>query len=159
MNAAAFRQVFDYHLRANAMVWQLCDALDDARFDQRDDYGHGSIRAEWMHLIDTDLVWFSALQQRSAAVPPAPTASRAELRQWHDTIVANVSAWLAVLDDADLFRQPIREPAEDRSLFVWQVLIHVINHGTDHRAHLLHRLHDLGVATPPQDFIFDLAEH
>ncbi|MBU6333900.1 MAG: DinB family protein [Chloroflexi bacterium] len=159
MHAAAFRRVFEYHLRANDMVWHLCDALDDARFDQQDGYGHGSIRAELMHLLDVDLVWFSALHRRPPGDALSPAASRAELHRQRHAVATMMRAWLAALDDAHLFQQPIREPAEDRGLFVWQVLIHVINHGTDHRAQLLRRLHDLGVATPPQDFIFDLAEH
>jgi uncharacterized damage-inducible protein DinB len=37
---------------------------------------------------------------------------------------------------------------------VWQVLIHVVNHGTDHRAQILRILHDFGLKTTSQDFIF-----
>jgi len=34
------------------------------------------------------------------------------------------------------------------------VLLHVVNHGTDHRAQLLRVLNDLGVNTEYQDYIF-----
>jgi uncharacterized damage-inducible protein DinB len=34
------------------------------------------------------------------------------------------------------------------------VLIHVANHGTDHRAQLLALLNQLGVKTFPQDYFF-----
>ncbi|MBK7915376.1 MAG: hypothetical protein IPJ94_03790 [Chloroflexi bacterium] len=44
-----------------------------------------------------------------------------------------------------LFDKPIVEPEEDKDLVVWQVLLHVANHGTDHRAQLLRLLNDLGV--------------
>jgi uncharacterized damage-inducible protein DinB len=53
-----------------------------------------------------------------------------------------------------LFSRPIQEPEEDRVLRVWQVLLHVANHGTDHRAQLLRQLHDLGIETTSQDYIF-----
>ncbi|NOK62014.1 MAG: hypothetical protein GFH23_1086650n1, partial [Chloroflexi bacterium AL-N1] len=43
---------------------------------------------------------------------------------------------------------------EDKDLVLWQVLLHVVNHGTDHRAQLLRLLHDLGVRTTSQDYIF-----
>ena len=43
---------------------------------------------------------------------------------------------------------------EDEDLRVWQVLVHVVNHGTDHRAQILRILHELGVKTQSQDFIF-----
>jgi uncharacterized damage-inducible protein DinB len=41
----------------------------------------------------------------------------------------------------------------------WQVLLHVANHGTDHRAQLLRLLNDLGVRTVAQDDIFYAYDH
>jgi uncharacterized damage-inducible protein DinB len=41
---------------------------------------------------------------------------------------------------------------------VWQVLLHVVNHGTDHRAQILRLLNDMGVETAYQDFIFHVYE-
>jgi uncharacterized damage-inducible protein DinB len=58
-----------------------------------------------------------------------------------------------------LFDQPIEEPDEDQDLIVWQVLLHVVNHGTDHRAQLLRLLNDLGVETTSQDYIFYVYDH
>jgi uncharacterized damage-inducible protein DinB len=34
------------------------------------------------------------------------------------------------------------------------VLLHVGNHGTDHRAQILRLLSDLGLKTGPQDYVF-----
>jgi uncharacterized damage-inducible protein DinB len=62
--------------------------------------------------------------------------------------------YLADLGDDMLFDKPIEEPEEDKVLIVWQVLLHVVNHGTDHRAQLLRLLNDLGVKTTSQDYIF-----
>ena len=67
--------------------------------------------------------------------------------------------YLAALRDEMLFDTPIEEPDEDRDLIVWQVLLHVVNHGTDHRAQLLRSLNDLGVETTWQDYIFYAYEH
>jgi uncharacterized damage-inducible protein DinB len=39
------------------------------------------------------------------------------------------------------------------------VLLHVANHGTDHRAQLLRLLNDLGVRTVAQDDIFYAYDH
>lgn len=35
----------------------------------------------------------------------------------------------------------------------WGILPHMINHGTDHRATILHKLNELGAPTFDQDFI------
>jgi uncharacterized damage-inducible protein DinB len=42
---------------------------------------------------------------------------------------------------------------------LWQILLHVANHGTDHRAQLLRILNDVGVKTFPQDYIIYTWEH
>lgn len=60
--------------------------------------------------------------------------------------------------DEMLFTQPI-DHEEDRVLAAWQVLLRVANHGTDHRAQLLRVLHNLGVKTESQDYIFYVYEH
>jgi uncharacterized damage-inducible protein DinB len=68
-------------------------------------------------------------------------------------------AYLAGLRDSMLFDRPIKDPEEDKDLIAWQVLLHVVNHGTDHRAQLLRILHDLGVKTTSQDYIFYVYDH
>jgi uncharacterized damage-inducible protein DinB len=42
---------------------------------------------------------------------------------------------------------------------MWQVLLHVVNHGTDHRAQTLRLLNDLGIKTVSQDYIFYAYDH
>lgn len=68
-------------------------------------------------------------------------------------------AYLAELQEEGLLDKPIQEPEEDKDLSVWQVLLHVVNHGTDHRAQLLRLLNDLGLKTSSQDYIFYVYEH
>ena len=67
-------------------------------------------------------------------------------------------AYLANLRDDMLFTKPFAE-GEDENLVLWQVLLHVANHGTDHRAQILRLLNDLGVETKYQDYIFYVYEH
>ena len=62
-----------------------------------------------------------------------------------DRVEQSMRNYLAELRDAMLFEKPIIEPEEDKDLIVWQVLLHVVNHGTDHRAQVLRILNDLGV--------------
>jgi uncharacterized damage-inducible protein DinB len=75
---------------------------------------------------------------------PADIDDRAAIRARWDSVEQRMRGYLAGLRDNMLFDQPIREPVEDRNLAVWQVLIHVVNHGTDHRAQILRILHDFG---------------
>lgn len=67
-------------------------------------------------------------------------------------IEQNMRNYLAELRDELLSTKPLG--GEDKDLYLWQVLLHVVNHGTDHRAQILRLLNDLGFRTTSQDYIF-----
>ena len=162
MNADAFRQLYDYHFGENRKIWdQYVTPLAYEQFIQEARYSHGSVRAQIVHLMDVDEVWFSELQGvlPSEPVEAADFDDRALLRARWDRIETMMRAYLSELQDEMLLAKPITDPEDDKELSVWQVLLHVANHGTDHRAQLLRLLHDLGVKTEGQDYIFYVYEH
>ena len=108
-----------------------------------------------------DELWFSELRgiQPSEPFPATRFDDREYIRTKWDRIEQSMRDHLAQLQDDMLFDKPIKEPEEDKDLIVWQVLLHVVNHGTDHRAQLLRLIHDLGVKTTSQDFIFYIYDH
>jgi len=112
-------------------------------------------------LLDVDDVWFSVLQSLEPLepIPPAVGDDRTVIRAHWDRVEQRMRDYLEALRDDMLFAKPIKEPEEDRNLIVWQVLLHVVNHGTDHRAQLLRLLNDLGVKTTAQDYIFYVYDH
>ena len=105
--------------------------------------------------MSVDDTWFSAL--RGVEIPeslnPANFDDRRIIRTHWDTVEQNMRDYLAKLRDDMLFEKPFAD-GEDKDLVEWKVLLHVVNHGTDHRAQLLRLLDDLGVKTGPQDYIF-----
>jgi len=109
-----------------------------------------------VHLLSVDEVWFAELRGIDLPEPyqPANFDDREMIRARWDNVEQNMRDYLAELRDDMLFDRPIKEPEEDKNLMVWQVLIHVINHGTDHRAQILRLLYDLGLKTTSQDYIF-----
>ena len=157
MNADAFRHLYGYHFAENRALWDRCIAqISSEQFTQPVDYSRGSIRDQIVHLMDADAVWFSELRgvEPPEALAPLPGDDRERIRAHWDGIEHEMRAYLSALSDAMLFTQPIQEPEEDRALYVWQVLLHVVNHGTDHRAQILRLLYDQGVKTTAQDYIF-----
>ena len=162
MNAEAIHHFYGYHFAENRALWErYVTRLTAKQFTQLLAYAHGSVRDQVLHLMDVDDIWFSELQGVEA-LEPAPAAQgddRAALRAPRDTIEQRMRAYLAAVQDETLPTQPIQEPEEDRALRVWQVLLHVVNHGTDHRAQLLRSLHDLGLETHSQDYIFYVYNH
>ncbi len=162
MNADAFRQFYDYHFKENRKIWdRYVSQLSLEQFAQPFEYSRGSVRDQVIHMMDAEEVWFSELQgvEPSEPVAPAEFDDRPLLRARWDRVEQTIRTYLTDLQDEMLFAKPIREPEEDRDLIVWQVLLHVANHGTDHRAQLLRTLNDLGMKTAYQDYIFYIFEN
>ncbi|MCL4252364.1 MAG: DinB family protein [Anaerolineae bacterium] len=161
MNADAFRQLYDYHFSENRKLWdRYITALTDDQFTQKIEYSLGSVRNHVVHLMSVDDAWFSGL--RGVELPEWLKADnfpdKPSIRAYWDGVEARMREYLATLTDAILFTKPFPD-GEDENLILWQVLLHVANHGTDHRAQLLRMIHDLGVKTGPQDFIFYVYDH
>jgi uncharacterized damage-inducible protein DinB len=161
MNAKAFRHFYDYHFYENRKIWDsYVTPLSHEQFTQAVDYSHGSVRNQIVHLISADDTWFSAL--RGVEIPetlnPSDFPDRESIRAHWDNVEQNMRVYLATLRDELLFEKPFAD-GEDKDLILWQVLLHVVNHGTDHRAQLLRLLSDLGVKTTSQDYIFYVYEN
>ena len=156
MNADAFRHFYNYHFAENRVVWKHVASLSFEKFTQPVDYSHGSVRDQIIHLIDAEQMWFSELRDvRPLELPsPSDVDDRQVIRAFWDAVEQDIRGYLTELRDDMLFTKPIKEPDVDQILTVWQVLLHVANHATDHRAQLLRVLHDLGVETKSQDYIF-----
>jgi uncharacterized damage-inducible protein DinB len=89
---------------------------------------------------------------------PADTDDRNTIRAYWDTLEGVMRDYLATVRDEMLVERPLPD-GEDKDLTLWQILLHVANHGTDHRAQLLRLLNDLGQKTAPQDYVFYIYEH
>ncbi|MCU0465666.1 MAG: DinB family protein [Anaerolineae bacterium] len=156
MNADAFRHLYEYHFAENRTLWDSHIAsLPQEKFTQPSSYSQGSVRNQLVHLASVDNTWFSAL--REVDIPdwlePDHFDDRDVLRAHWDTVEQSMRAYLAILRDDMLLTKPFPD-GEDKDLVLWQVLIHVVNHGTDHRAQVLRLLNDLGAKTVSQDYVF-----
>ncbi len=161
MNADAFRHFYNYHLAENRKIWDsYIIPLTQEQFTQPLAYSKGSIHNQVVHLMNVDAAWFSDLKgleiQENAF--PEDIDDRDKIRQNWDKVEQSMRDYLTKLRDDMLFEKPLKSE-EDKNLIAWQVLLHVVNHGTDHRAQLLRQLNDLGVKTGPQDYIFYVYDH
>ncbi|MBN1963544.1 MAG: DinB family protein [Anaerolineae bacterium] len=149
MHADAFRKLYAYHFAVNRKLWdEGISALSDAQFTQELAYSLGSVRNQVVHMVSVDERWFAGL--RGVEVPdfldPVHFPTRKMIRAHWDGVEADMRAYLDALTD-ETVRQPFHQ------FTTWQVLFHLLNHGTDHRAQLLAALAQLGAPTTPQDYI------
>lgn len=160
MNADAFRHFYEYHFAQNRKVWDAyITSLAPERFTEDVTYSHGSVRDQLVHLMNVDDAWFGQL--RGADFPESladDVVDRGVIRAHWDKVEQRMRDYLATVRDEMLLSKPFPE-GEDKDLVLWQVLLHVGNHGTDHRAQILRLLSDLGVKTEYQDYVFYAYEH
>ena len=154
MQALMLRHFINYHIAENATLWSYIDQLTPAQFVADIAYAHGSIRNQLVHMLSVDATWLAGLRGEPIPDPLDPTqwVSPTTLKAQWDAVAQQLQTYVMTLSDADALTQPLAD--EDADLYVWQVLLQLVNHGTDHRAQLLRCLHDAGIKTVSQDYIF-----
>jgi uncharacterized damage-inducible protein DinB len=161
MNIDMIKTLYDYHFGINRRLWdESVMALTDAQFTEETDYSAGSVRGQILHMMTWDEQWFARLNE--VEPPPRLTddlfADRAAIRAYWDQIESTMHKYLKELDE-DTFTgtvQIISKTRGEANLPAWQILLHVANHATDHRAQTLRLLAQLGAPTFEQDFMIYL---
>ena len=129
MQADEVRFLFAYDRWATRRVLGVLDGLDPAVWTRPnivDERGLGEIL---VHHLGASQRWRHALQQTGEEPAPEDGAlpTIAELCDWWEVEWAATDAWLPTVTDG--FVAYVHEGVP-----VWQMLVHVVNHGTQHRA-------------------------
>ncbi|HRW05683.1 MAG TPA: DinB family protein [Caldilineaceae bacterium] len=147
--------LFDYNYALYDRIWESVMTLTDEQFNQDDPYAHGSLHNQLLHVAVVDTRWFRGLRgdphARHFTVDPADYPTREAVHTFFQEAATAAKTYIADLDEA-ILEQPMPGMNEPQ----WQILLHIANHGTDHRAQILRTLHDLGAPTFPQDLIMYL---
>ena len=130
MQAAEIRFLFAYDRWATRRVLAALDGLDPAVWARADVVGERGLGAILVHQLGAAQRWRLSFQQEEGDAPeperePLPTIDGLGAR-W-DTEWEAVDAWLPGVTDG--FVAYVHDGVP-----VWTMLIHVINHGTQHRA-------------------------
>ena len=154
-SADVFRSLVEYDRALWGRTWESILRLTEEQFIQDLPYSHGSIRNQMVHVASTVRRWLGGLkgarEARSSRPDPADYRTREEAGALWEEAAQDLNSYLSSLTEEDLGRIPngMRGP-------VWQVLAHLVNHGTDHRAQVLRALHDFGAPTFDQDLVLHL---
>lgn len=162
MNIEVIRTLFDYNYWAHRKVWDCIMELSSEQFTQHIPYSMGSVHSQVVHSMSAEWIWLSRLCGNAPTsmltVEEYPT--RGLIRQKWDNIEADMRAYLDAITEDQLhqtfdYQQTDGTPRQDKIL---DILLHVVNHGTDHRAQILRILGDFGAPTIAQDIIFYMRE-
>lgn len=148
MNKEYFSILYDYNYWANERILRAAEKVSDAGFIAPTSHSYGSLRGTLAHVLAAEWIWLSRWQGVSLTVLPGesdfPTLTSIRGR-WREE-EQKMRRFVASLGENDLPRvinytntkgKPYARP-------LWQMLAHVVNHGTQHRAEAAAILTDLG---------------
>lgn len=111
----------------------------------------------WMaHIINAKWIWMNRIQSLPHSVSPWQERSLSECQQLQKEFSLSISAFLHKRSELDL-SQIIHYQNSKGIAFsgcVKDILTHIVNHSTHHRAQIAAKLRELDFVPPSTDFIF-----
>jgi uncharacterized damage-inducible protein DinB len=148
-----------YNVWSNTKLIETSLLLPETIQQQLVKSSFATLTQTWQHIWDAESGWWQRLQLAEhtifpssikphslAEISPALLHQSKLIEEWvkqsNELQLQHVSAYQNTKKEQ--FKQP-----------VWQILLHVFNHGTYHRGQVVTILRELGVGKiPPTDFIF-----
>jgi uncharacterized damage-inducible protein DinB len=129
MQVDEVRWLFAYDRWATRRVLDVVDGLDPAVWTRSNAVGDRCLGDILVHHLGASQRWRHSFQQTGEEPEPElePLPTTDELRKRWDAEWAVVDAWLPTVTEG--FIAYVHEGVP-----VWQMLVHVVNHGTQHRA-------------------------
>lgn len=149
MNLSDIQLLYDYNYWANALMLTTAAELTPEQFTQPMDFAWGSVRGTLIHTLDAEHMWRNLFQtskvveQRLHEIESFPMLD--SIAAYWKQEEAAMRAYLNSLQDSDvegILRYDIPEGVRERVL--WHCLVHVVNHGTQHRSEIAAMLTSLG---------------
>jgi uncharacterized damage-inducible protein DinB len=141
------------------MLWTCIAQISDEQFDQPIPYSRESIHEQVAHIMGVEYWWFQFLSTGELNfVSEENIANREAIRAKWDESEAFIREYIARLTPDELMREvkpPFWNP-DQPAIKVYEAMLQVANHSTDHRAQTFAGLHQIGGPSAPQDLLFYL---
>jgi uncharacterized damage-inducible protein DinB len=182
MKIDEIKLLYEYNYWANGRILTTCGRISPEQYVAPTSVGsYGSLRTTLVHTLDAEFAWLGSFQNYFVALDSSKGNAQAEDAKMWDlpelteadvpTLDALTERWqaeeqamrayLGNLTDQDLnglVRYKIPEGFV-RERVLWHCLIHVVNHGTQHRSEAAALLTSYGQSPGDLDFTRFLNEH
>ena len=162
MNKTDLLLLFRYNDWANRRLLNALQAVTPEQFTAAANYSHGGLCGTLTHALLAEVVWRRRLQGQPILPLPQPEdfpTPAALIERW-SAEQALLQEYLDALPedgpDAIFTYQTLRGDRFEN--VVWEILLHVLNHGTQHRAEAAVMLTDLGHSPGDVDLTIFLRE-
>lgn len=157
MNVEDFRRLYDYNSWANHRTLDACTPLSEEQFTRDLRSSFRSVRDTLVHIFLVEWLWLERWHGRSLnTYPPATDFPTLEsvCRRWTE-IERNLLDYIASLTQEDLDRVIAHNTTAGvpQAAPLWQMLQHLVNHGTYHRGQVATMLRQLDAKPVATDLI------
>jgi uncharacterized damage-inducible protein DinB len=138
MNTHDIHLIFDYNYWANHKILAASTGVTKEQFLASADFPYGGLRGTLVHILDAEWGWRSLFETLTFGEDlnsdDFPSVKSIEKR-WDEEEKA-MSAYLSTLKDEDMTMHLYYKAGngEPRDRVLWHCLLHVVNHGTQHRS-------------------------
>ena len=162
MNLAAIHSLFDYNYWVNQRILDTASGLSPEQFTAAAGVSHGSLRGTLVHALSAEWAW----RRRCQGSSPPGLLSEDEFPDLESLARRSreeegaMRSYLASLTDEDLTSiiRYSRTEGTWTETPLWQILLHVINHGTQSRSEAAIILSQFGHSPGDLDYMIFLRE-
>lgn len=162
MNIQDILLIYEYNYWANKRILAASAKVAQEQFMASAHFPYGGLHGTLLHILDTEWGWRSLFETIDSAseltVTDFPTLTALEAR-WQQEEEA-MRAYLRKLSNEDMERHLRYETDTgiQRDRILWHCLLHVVNHGTQHRSEAAALLTEYGQSPGDLDFTVFLNE-
>lgn len=156
MDLGYIKELVSYHFWANDRIMRAVDEVSPADYTRDLGSSFPSIQATLAHLMFAEAVWLSRWTGEQIAPPkPEDLPTQAAARERWRSLEERFRSYVDGLSQADLDRVVIMRNSAGKELRhpLWEMLAHVVNHGTYHRGQVTTMLRQVGAEAPATDLI------
>jgi uncharacterized damage-inducible protein DinB len=162
MNIQDILTIYDYNYWANKKILARSANVTQEQFLAPASFPYGGLRGTLLHILDTEWGWRALFQSIGSATDLLEanflTLAALEARSREEETA--MRAYLASLSDEDM-QSHLRYTTDTgikRDRILWHCLLHVVNHGTQHRSEAAALLTEYGQSPGDLDFVVFLNE-
>ncbi len=149
MNISDIQLLYDYNCWANQLMLTTAAELLPEQLSQPTGFSWGDLRGTLIHILDAENMWRNLchhnhlLTHRLTEKQPFPTVE--SIATYWKTEEDAMRAYLNSLNDSDM-ENIVRYEVDGnlRERVLWHCLVHVVNHGTQHRSECAAMLTNFG---------------
>jgi uncharacterized damage-inducible protein DinB len=155
-----FKTLYDYNYWANAKILEAAEHVSEVQFIEETKDGYRSLRGTLVHMLSAEWIWRSRWQGTSPMEnlreEDLPTLG-ALCERWREE-EQQMRAFLAVLGEEEVQRVVRYTNARGQTYAapLWQMMGHLVNHGTQHRSEAAVILSRLGYSPGDLDLLIYL---